>query len=306
MFRWIRSVFKAARWTRFVQMVRRVLGLPLPTRPADAAPAATPATFSALEFEFAHRSYPYRLYIPTGAGAGNALPLVVLLHGCKQNAADFALGTAMNAHAETRQCLVLYPEQLARANPLRCWNWFDTAHQVRDQGEPALIAALTRHVLGTHRADPARVYIAGLSAGGAMAAVVAGLYPDLFTGVGVHSGLPRGAATDVISAFAAMRRGSSGGAHHAPDGAVMPTIVFHGSADQTVHPANGEQVTDAALAALSYAGLELEKTQHSDDTRVSEVCRNNKWTFYASLDDLHALISRIQKWHVTVFFYLLF
>ena len=131
--------------------------------------------------------------------------------------------------------MVLYPEQTSKSNSQRCWNWFEPDHQQLDQGEPGMIAALTRHVLaGDHkgrRADPARVYVAGLSAGGAMAAVVAGLYPDIFAAVGVHSGLPSGAAQDLMSAFGAMRRGAKGQA--TPP---MPTIVFHGSADTTVHP----------------------------------------------------------------------
>jgi poly(hydroxyalkanoate) depolymerase family esterase len=233
-----------------------------------------PASFTEHVFEFEDELYDYRLYVPAttdafDATAASSMPLVVLLHGCKQDAADFAQGTAMNALAEQKKCLVLYPEQSSKANRMRCWNWFDTAHQARDTGEPGMIAALTRHVLQSHDADPARVYIAGLSAGGAMAAVVAGLYPDLFAAVGVHSGLPAGAATGVMSALSAMRRGARKSGVEGENDAVMPTIVFHGDADKTVHPENGEQIMDAALAALDASGLVLEKIQVDEGSPAS-------------------------------------
>ena len=243
---------------------------PAPT-PAAAPPLTHPGSFTEHVFQFADESYAYRLYLPphTDAASLTGLPLVVLLHGCKQDAADFAQGTAMNALAEQERCLVLYPEQLSKANSLRCWNWFDPAHQGRDAGEPGMIAALTRSVMEAHQADPRRVYIAGLSAGGAMSALVASLYPEVFAAVGVHSGLPTGAASNVISAFGAMRRGASGTAGTTPAGdgpGGTPTIVFHGSADKTVHPDNGDQVMDAALAAMTAAGMALQKSQSSDST----------------------------------------
>ena len=262
-----------------------------PAVEAPAAPAARPAraaSFAELSFRSGDTPYAYRLYVPgfdgteaavTDAASPALLPLVVLLHGCKQDAADFALGTGMNELAEAEKYLVLYPEQSSSANSMRCWNWFDAAHQSRGSGEPKMIAALIRKVIKTHGADPSRVYIAGLSAGGAMAAIMAGLYPELFAAVGVHSGLPPGAATDVISAFSAMRRGarrgraaagSTSAANDAKldenDAFVMPTIVFHGSADKTVNPDNGEQITQAALAALSSAGITLGKVEQSEDS----------------------------------------
>ena len=207
-------------------------------------------------FAWEGRQHTYWLFAPSAPGA-HSRPLVVMLHGCKQNAADFARGTAMNRLAQEHGCLVLYPEQSAKANRMRCWNWFDKAHQGH-AGEPAMLAALTRQVAQQHGADAQRIYIAGLSAGGAMAAVVAALYPDVFAALGVHSGLPAGAASDVISAFTVMRRGARAPrpfAGRRPG--VMPTIVFHGSADDVVHPDNSEQVTEAARLALEAAGLSL-------------------------------------------------
>jgi poly(hydroxyalkanoate) depolymerase family esterase len=172
---------------------------------------------------------------------------VVMLHGCTQDPDDFAAGTGMNDAALERGFYVLYPAQNQHANAQRCWNWFKHNHQGRDRGEPALLAGMTRAVMAQHPIDPQRVYVAGLSAGGAMAAILGDAYPDLFAAVGVHSGLATGAATDLPSAFAAMQVGASGtAAANAP-----PTIVFHGDADSTVHPANGQHViaTTARKAA---------------------------------------------------------
>ncbi|ROZ72483.1 PHB depolymerase family esterase [Ramlibacter sp. WS9] len=187
----------------------------------------------------------YKLYIPPHDGT-RTLPLIVMLHGCTQDADDFAAGTAMNDLARMHGFLVLYPEQSPRFNPNRCWNWFKHNHQARDRGEPALIAGMTRQVMAQHAIDPARVYAAGLSAGGAMAAILGDAYPDLFAAVGVHSGLPTGAAKDVASAFGAMKK--------APQIVPatrngVPTIVFHGDTDATVDPANGRHVIAASVHA---------------------------------------------------------
>ena len=231
--------------------------------------AATQGGFSEGIFSFGGDSHPYRLYVPAlEAGSPSRtspLPLIVLLHGCKQDALDFANGTAMNTLAKQNGCMVLYPEQIPASNSSRCWNWFATGHQQRDAGEPGMIAALTHQVMASRQqgaaVDAERVYIAGLSAGGAMAAVVAGLYPDIFAALGVHSGLPSGAAHGMLSAIAAMQRGAKGDAATA-----LPTIVFHGTGDRTVHPDNGDNVSDAALAALRSTGLELFKSTSTSDT----------------------------------------
>ncbi len=216
----------------------------------------------------------YKLYTPPGSNAGatgKGLPLVVMLHGCTQNPDDFAAGTGMNELAREHGFYVLYPAQSADANPQRCWNWFKHTHQSRGRGEAALLASMTLSVIQQHGIDARRVYIAGLSAGGAMAAIVAAAHPEIYAAVGVHSGLAVGAASNVSEALAAMRNGAGkrasagagagvgvGGSMHgrtaqcqATGGRVIPTIVFHGDQDQTVHPRNGEQVVAAVRGCAS-------------------------------------------------------
>jgi poly(hydroxyalkanoate) depolymerase family esterase len=185
----------------------------------------------------------YKLYLPPAAADSAALPLVVMLHGCTQNPDDFAAGTAMNELAQGQGFYVLYPAQSKQANPQGCWNWFKHTHQQRGRGEPALLAGMTREVMARHAIDPRRVYVAGLSAGGAMAAILAATYPDLYAAVGVHSGLAAGAAGDLPSALSAMKGGKAGSAVSVHG---VPTIVFHGDADATVHPANGDHVVKAS------------------------------------------------------------
>jgi poly(hydroxyalkanoate) depolymerase family esterase len=193
----------------------------------------------------------YKLYIPS-LHNNEPRPLIVMLHGCTQTPDDFAAGTRMNFVAEEQSCFVVYPEQAVGANSSKCWNWFKSSDQKRGQGEPAIIAGITRHVMEDYKIDPRRVYIAGLSAGGAAAANVAEAYPDLFAAVGVHSGLACGVARDLPSAFAAMQ-----GHHPVPDPKggrqagvfnPLPTIVFHGDRDSTVHPRNGGEVIARARA----------------------------------------------------------
>lgn len=189
---------------------------------------------------------PYKLYIPTGY-AGKALPMVVMLHGCTQTPDDFATGTGMNSLAEERQFFALYPAQTPAANGSRCWNWFKRSDQQRDRGEPAIIAGMTREVMDRYRVDAGQVYLAGLSAGGAMAAVMGATWPDLYAAIGVHSGLAFGSAHDVPSAFAAMRGTPLSAPGSTPQAAfALPVIVFHGDRDTTVHQRNGEQVISQA------------------------------------------------------------
>lgn len=191
----------------------------------------------------------YELYLPPEAASRTApLPLVVMLHGCSQNPQDFAAGTAMNELAREKGFAVLYPAQSQDANPGRCWNWYEKAHQQRGQGEPAVLAGLTHAVMAEHGFDARRIYVAGLSAGGAMAAVLGQTYPDLYAAVGIHSGLASGAADDLMSALSAMQHGqsapaSAGGGVADP----VPTIVFHGDSDVVVHPDNGARAIEVAV-----------------------------------------------------------
>jgi poly(hydroxyalkanoate) depolymerase family esterase len=192
----------------------------------------------------------YKLFVP--GGAEPPVGLLVMLHGCSQNPDDFALGTRMNAVAAEHNVLVAYPEQIRSANVSLCWNWFDSAHQRSGSGEPGLIAAITRAIMAEHAIPPGRVFVAGLSAGGAMAAVMAHAESDLFGAVGIHSGLPYLAASDVPSAFAAMRGDAP--AEVVAGRAVfpgVPAIIFHGDADRTVHVSNA----DAMVARLSDPAL---------------------------------------------------
>ncbi len=185
----------------------------------------------------------FKLFSPPGPLPGPR-PLVVMLHGCTQDPDDFAAGTGMNERARAEGFHVLYPEQPRELNPQRCWNWFKHSHQSRERGEPAVIASLVRALLAEHPIDARRVYVAGLSAGGAMAAILGQTHPDLFAAVGVHSGLAPGAARDLHSGLAAMRGGGSRSLA-SPSG--VPVIVFHGDADSTVHPDNAESVVSALV-----------------------------------------------------------
>ena len=216
------------------------LGARLPGGPAPAPEVPEGARYLWREHSCAAGARRYRLFVPS-CPASELRGLVVMLHGCKQNPDDFATGTGMNRLAEAERLLVAYPEQPGTANVSGCWNWFEPAHQGRDAGEPAILAALARDLAAEFALPPGRTFVAGLSAGGAMAAVLAETHPDVFAAAGVHSGLPRGAARDVASAFAAMRgQSGAGGAGRATEGA--RAIVFHGGADHTVHPANGEAI----------------------------------------------------------------
>lgn len=210
----------------------------------------------------------YKLYIPSGYH-GQPLPLIVMLHGCTQTPDDFAVGTRMNVLAERDNFFVVYPAQSSSANHSRCWNWFQTSDQRRDQGEPSLIAGITRSICSNYHVDTRRVCIAGLSAGGAMAAILGATYPDLFAAIGVHSGLPYGAAHDLPSAFSAMRDGkvTSLGQRNVPHRdthsgrRAVPTIVFHGDQDTTVHPSNGDRVRIQQATPIANGSEHAAKTK---------------------------------------------
>jgi poly(hydroxyalkanoate) depolymerase family esterase len=219
--------------------------------PPPAQPATGAGAFTAHTFADAAGSRPYKLFVPSRTGV-EPRPLLVMLHGCTQDPDDFATGTRMNALAEAHGCYVAYPGQPQAANAHKCWNWFRTGDQQRGRGEPAILAALVRHLVGEHEIDATRVYVAGMSAGGAMAVILGATHPELFAAVGVHSGLPYRAAHDVTSALAAMKAAAPcrGGDRAVP---AVPTIVFHGDADATVDPCNGERVV---AAAVEQAGVE--------------------------------------------------
>lgn len=221
-----------------------------PGEPAGSdAPTVTPAGGRFVERSYTNRygTRSYKLYVPSGY-VGQEVPLIVMLHGCTQNPDDFAAGTRMNALAEEHTFLVAYPAQAQGANMNKCWNWFEVSDQQRGRGEPSLIAGITCEVVGEHHVAAGKVYVAGMSSGGAMAAIMGEAYPDLYAAIGVHSGLPPGAARDLPSAFAAMRQGGpSGGLPNKPSGGsdrIVPTIVFHGDRDTTVHPRNAEHLLE--------------------------------------------------------------
>ncbi len=214
-----------------------------------ATPSAVHAQFLQASLRNQSGARDYKLFIPSTYSKANsaAHPLIVMLHGCKQNPDDFAIGTQMNQIAEEHSCLVVYPAQAQTKNMSNCWNWFNASDQQRDRGEPSIIADITRRIMDEYNIDRSRVYVAGLSAGGAMAAIMGKTYPDLFAAIGVHSGLAVGAAHDVASAFGAMQNGapvSPGSAKYNSSSPTLspPIIVFHGDADRTVHVKNAEQL----------------------------------------------------------------
>jgi poly(hydroxyalkanoate) depolymerase family esterase len=221
---------------------------------ADPVSTRTPNSVGSFEAR-THRSpagsIDYMLYRP--AGARPAMPLVVMLHGCTQSPEDFARGTRMNQLADEYGCLVAYPRQTQSANMQKCWNWFQPGNQQRDRGEPALIAGVVRDIVDQEQADATRVYAAGLSAGGAAAAIMADAYPDVFAAIGVHSGIACGAARDLPSALSAMKNGKQGATtrHAGATARFVPVITFHGDRDTTVGEVNARDIVKAATAATT-------------------------------------------------------
>lgn len=219
---------------------------------ANEAADLLPGTFSEGSFTNGAGTRSYKLYVPSTYEKGPAA-LVVMLHGCTQDPDDFATGTQMNALAEETGCLVVYPAQSRQANSSRCWNWFNDVDQRREQGEPSIIAGITRQVMREYAIDPAQVYVAGLSAGGAMATIMGTLYPELYAAVGVHSGLPYASAHDLPSALAAMKGQLQ---RQNKPGRAIPIIVFHGDQDHTVHPTNGDELMVHARDAAEAMAVE--------------------------------------------------
>jgi poly(hydroxyalkanoate) depolymerase family esterase len=251
-------------------------------RPAP-APASPGARFESRTFSNEAGQRAYKLYIPS-TGGGPDKKLIIMLHGCTQNPDDFATGTTMNDIAETAGFLVAYPAQNRTANMQKCWNWFNPADQHRGAGEPAIIAGITKEIADEFAIKPGRIFAAGLSAGGAMAATLGATYPDLFAAIGIHSGLACGAATDLTSALSAMR---NGGKSSSEPTAPIPTIVFHGTADHTVNPINAAQIiTHAQPPAFTETTTEGEANglRYTRTTRTTPTGRpvTEKWLIHGA------------------------
>ncbi|MEZ7829811.1 MAG: PHB depolymerase family esterase [Brachymonas denitrificans] len=262
---------------KFLQKARSILGgLQRRLTGRKPAPAATaPEVPAKGSFRRGHHEEPgvgsshYKLYIPPAAAGGRRkLPLVVMLHGCTQNPDDFARGTGMNVLAREQGFYVLYPEQPDNRGLQRCWSWFQRNHQQPSRGEPALIAGITRAMLNRHAIDPDRVYIAGLSAGGAMAALVARLYPELFAALGVYAGMAPGAASGLFTAMMAMRRGGRSIVFPYTEDCV-PMIVFQGDLDKVVHPTNAQHLVAACVAPDAEVSSKRFRANGRDVTRTS-------------------------------------
>jgi poly(hydroxyalkanoate) depolymerase family esterase len=248
------------RWTKDARAyLRGRLRFPL-LRPARRKKGRFRAPRRALASRLLLSFRAYRLYLPAAVSSRNGLPLLVMLHGCRQDAEVFAEGTRMNELAERHDFIVLYPEQSRRANPHGCWNWFDPA-ALTGTGEAAAIARIVRRVVKRYRVDPTRVYITGMSAGGAMACILANRYGTLFAACAVHSGLMYHAATSPSAALTAMRMGSSNSALKtarqprptSPSAAAfVPTLVIHGDRDETVNPVNADQIIEQTRTLAEY------------------------------------------------------
>ena len=261
--------------------------------------------FEVDEFSNDAGSRTYKVYVPARKFKGPR-PMIVMLHGCTQTADDFAAGTQMNRLADEHGFLVVYPEQAAGSNASMCWNWYQPQDQVRGTGEPSLIAGIVGEVARRHGTDPRCIYVAGLSAGAAMAVVLGETYPELFAGVGAHSGLPYCSAHDIPTALAAMNgwhggirgwesvSGPAGTPRHALR--AVPVIVFHGDRDHTVQSANGDcivqQASDAygapaqgarlsvrSEAGVASGGRSFTRTVHADGKGQARI---ESWTLHGA------------------------
>ena len=271
-----------------IEVAARVVGEPHepdrePVRRSPPGGPELPGAFLTREFRNAAGTRTYKLYVPARKSE-TALPLVVMLHGCTQSAEDFAAGTQMNRLAEEHGFLVAYPEQTPGANMSKCWNWFKAEDQVRDQGEPSLIAGIVDEIAQTHSVDRRRIFVAGLSAGAAMAVILGEAYPEIFAAVGAHSGLPFASASDIPSAMAAMKGGRSGMAGltnlNAGQGVrrkttqPTPTIVFHGDRDHTVQQSNGAAIVQQASEAYAAASGDQSVLQSTTQRGTASGGRN--------------------------------
>jgi poly(hydroxyalkanoate) depolymerase family esterase len=237
---------------------------------------SSPSRFISARFKDSQRELGYRLYLPSRASRSDSLPLIVMLHGCYQDAAGFAAGTRMNALAETRRCAVLYPEQSQRANPLRCWNWYESA-SLTGLGEAALIARLIVQVTKRRPIDPQRVYVVGMSAGGAMAGVLAARHSRLIAACAMHSGVMYGAAKSVLQALAAMKSGPTASAVDAAQqqlrdtgrsAFVVPTLVIQGGRDDTVNPINADRIIEQQRAQADYLDAAADPWSAPDEQSI--------------------------------------
>ncbi len=266
-------------------------GMPILTPEPLSSPAHIGGQFVDGAYTSTAGTRAYKLYIPSGY-TGQALPLIVMLHGCTQSPVDFATGTHMNLLAEDKMFFVAYPEQATSANASKCWNWFQASDQDRDSGEPSLIAGIAQQIMGTYHVDVNRVYVAGLSAGGAMAVILAATYPDLFAAVGVHSGLAYGSAYDLPSAFAAMKQGAFQQSRRLAS--AIPLIIFHGDRDTRVALANADSILNQWLDATEDGPGTMCRPQYAASIERGQVIGGHTYTRFIYQDASGQAL--VEKW----------
>jgi poly(hydroxyalkanoate) depolymerase family esterase len=252
-------------WLDPFSMLLSDKALPLPSAPI------APGEFGRVAFHWQGATHDYWLFVPPAPAIAHPMPLVLMLHGCHQSAEDFAAGTAMNAAAAQAGVLVLYPAQSPWANSQGCWNWFEPQHQRRGTGELALLVAMVDDVAAHQQPlDRRRIYVAGLSAGGAMAALLGSEYPDVFAAIGVHSGVQAKAVRNLHDALQVMDHGPQTDPALLTPGPHLPVIVFHGDLDDTVHARNGEYLVDAVLADAIRRGVPLQRRSCSGQSAAGQ------------------------------------